>query len=440
MRENKSGRLLMRGRLNLFQATMLRWRELHPYNAVHTVRIDAPLDAARLARDIDATLSARGLGGLVLDTVRKRYEYGGGAPRTALDVIGGGADPAEALREAIERGINATFAPTGRLDPFQFFAVDAGPRFHLGVAYDHVVAGGDSIADLLAEIVLRYTGAAPPPRPPPSLYPPTCARVFARHALAVLAGFTAVPGAIASVRRSQRPHYRFGDDRRNAFAAVRIGAAGVAALNRATAAWGVTRGDLMLALLMRAVAPFAGSDRVGQQRNEIGIATIVNLRRDFGTTLRETFGQFLSSYRYAHPVPPGIALEQLARDLHAQTARVRRRRLYLITLIALAGVGALWRWLSPARRGRVYSKHYAAWAGLTPLDVDAIWRDAGAATPAAGYLRAVSTGPATPLILAATSAGNELLIGLSYRTAAFDPADIARIAAALTLGVTELDA
>ena len=28
----------MRGALNLFQATMLRWRSRHPYNAVHAAR------------------------------------------------------------------------------------------------------------------------------------------------------------------------------------------------------------------------------------------------------------------------------------------------------------------------------------------------------------------------------------------------------------------
>ena len=37
----------MRGKLNLFQATMLRWRELHPYSAVHVVRITRALEAAR---------------------------------------------------------------------------------------------------------------------------------------------------------------------------------------------------------------------------------------------------------------------------------------------------------------------------------------------------------------------------------------------------------
>ena len=31
--------------LNFFQRMMLRWRELHPYNPVHVVRVPAPLDA-----------------------------------------------------------------------------------------------------------------------------------------------------------------------------------------------------------------------------------------------------------------------------------------------------------------------------------------------------------------------------------------------------------
>lgn len=430
----------MRGRLNLFQATMLRWRELYPYNAVHTVRVEAPLDAPRLARAIDAVLARRGLAGYALDVARKRYEYAGGVPHTDLQVHDGGADPSEALRAAIERGINTSFAPTGPFDPFHFFAMDARTAFHVGVAYDHVVAGGDSIADLLAEIVLGYAGAAVPARPAPSLYPPTFGPLFARHASPLLRGLAAAPAALRSLRRSQRPYYRFGDDRYNAFAAARIDARGVAALHRAATAWGVTRGDLMLALLMRAVASVAASGRAGQRRHQIGVAVIVNLRRDCGTTVRASFGQFLSSFRYAHPVPPGIALETLARELHVQTARVRTGKLYLVTLLALAGVRAVWPRLSTEQRAKAFAKHYAAWAGFTPLDVDAIWRDAGRVEPPPGYLRAVSTGPATPLILAATTAGNELHLGLSYRTAAFDQDDVARIAAALQTDVNELEA
>ena len=64
----------MKGRLNIFQATMLRWRELHPYNAVHAMRIDAPLDAVRLSTLIEATLKAQGLTGFVLDGAHERRQ------------------------------------------------------------------------------------------------------------------------------------------------------------------------------------------------------------------------------------------------------------------------------------------------------------------------------------------------------------------------------
>jgi hypothetical protein len=427
----------MRGRLNLFQATMLRWRSLHPYNAVHAVRVPAPLDAARLARAIEAVLAARGMGGYALDAARGRFEFAGDAPRVAVEVLPAEGDPDETLRAALERGLNVRFPETGAYEPFRFFAVDEGAAFHAGVAYDHVVAGGDSVVDLLAAIAQSYAGEAGDDGPAPSLHPPTYARLLVRHAGAIAAGLAAVPGAVAGMRRSMRPRYPHGDDRHNAFAVLRIRRDGVAAMNRAAAAWAVTRGDLLLALVLRALAPIVGEERRGQRRSEIGVATIVNLRRDFGLGVRDAFGPFLSSYRYSHPVPPGMGVRELARDLHVETARVRQRRLYLITLLALAGVGVVWRFLTPAQRGRVYEKHYAAWAGLTPLDVDGTWRDACGTAPPGPYLRAVATGPATPLIVAATTAGGELAIGLTYRPAAFDAGDIARIAAALEADIRE---
>jgi hypothetical protein len=71
----------VKGRLNLFQAAMLRWRALHPYSAVHAVRVDRPLDAQRLSAVIDGELEALGLTGLTLDAARERFEYAGGPSR-----------------------------------------------------------------------------------------------------------------------------------------------------------------------------------------------------------------------------------------------------------------------------------------------------------------------------------------------------------------------
>src|SRR4030095_13749557 len=150
------GTSLMRGRLNLFQATMLRWRELHPYSAVHAVHVEAPLDAARLAAAIGRELEVRGLTPLTLDAARGSFDYGGGAADVALAVLPGGGDPRRVVNEEIERQLNAPFPADGALDPFRFFAGGAQASFELGLAYDHFIAGGDSIVLLLQAIQARY--------------------------------------------------------------------------------------------------------------------------------------------------------------------------------------------------------------------------------------------------------------------------------------------
>ena len=112
----------MRGALNLFQATMLRWRSRHPYNAVHAARVGAPLDEARLRAAIDAVLEACGLTGYTLDARRGRYEWRGGAAEVALDVVSGSAS-ADALRAAIERALDHPYPREGAYCPFRFDAI-----------------------------------------------------------------------------------------------------------------------------------------------------------------------------------------------------------------------------------------------------------------------------------------------------------------------------
>ncbi|HEX2390424.1 MAG TPA: hypothetical protein VHL33_05035, partial [Casimicrobiaceae bacterium] len=75
----------LRGRLNVFQATMLDWRELHPYNAVHAVRIEERLAIETLARAVDDTLEHAGLTGLELDRGRARYEWHGGPSHAEIE-------------------------------------------------------------------------------------------------------------------------------------------------------------------------------------------------------------------------------------------------------------------------------------------------------------------------------------------------------------------
>ncbi|MEO8306333.1 MAG: hypothetical protein ABI724_19640 [Betaproteobacteria bacterium] len=428
----------MKGQLNLFQVAMLRWRAIHPYNAVHVIRIDQPLDAKRLATAIDATLEQQGLAGYSLDVSRERYEYAGGPGTSTLEVLAGADDPLQVLRSAIERELNRPFPRDGPFVPFRFFVVDEGPRFHLAMTYDHVIAGGDSIVVLMRDLFAAYTGREESRRAQRQRYPATCARLFRQQWGAALRGIRRLGEMAASCRRSVRPRYPRGADPANAFVNCRIDPPEFAALLRAAKAWGVTVNDLLMAILLRVLEPHAGERPETERRRELAVASIVNLRRDFGYDANTTFGQFLSSFRVAHLLPPGMELRQLAQDVHAETERIKRDKLYLANLVAIGVIGAVWRFLSPAQRQGFYAKNYAAWGAITMVNVDPLWSGAGGPLPPPEYLRAVSTGPLTPLVIAVTTAAGTLNAGISYRTAAFAPAVADTIASGIVDAIRRL--
>ena len=410
---------------------MLRWRALHPYSAVHAVRIDRPLDMQRLSAVIDGELEALGLTGLTLDAAHERFEYAGGPSRAPLAVVSGGDDPLQTLTREIERELNAPFPGDGPLVPFRFLAIDAHTSFYLALTYDHWIAAADSIVVLLKGLHDGYTGAPPSRRSPLLLYPATTRRLLRLHSGAAIRGLRRMRDIAASARRSVRARYPGGADPRNGFAYCRVEAPEFAAVVGAAKEWGVTVNDLLLAILMQALDPVVGERPSDKRRHELAVASIVNIRHDFGYDAMTTFGQFLSSFRVAHPLPPGTELRQLARDIHAETARIKSERLYIQTLLAIAAIGPIWRVLSPAQRQRFHAKHYPVWGAISMMNVDAQWQEAGGALPPPEYLRAVSTGPLAPLVIAATTSAGVLHAGLSYRTAAFTPEIVAAIAAGI---------
>ena len=419
----------MKGRLNLFQAAMLRWRSLHPYSAVHAVHVELPLDALRLSAVIDGELQALGLTGLTLDARRKRYEYAGGPSHAPLAVVNAGDDPLHALAREIERELNTPFESDGALVPFRFVAIEGRTSFHLALTYDHWIAAADSIVVLLKGLRDAYLGVAAPRQAPLLLYPATTRRLFRLHARDAIRGLRRMREIAASARRSVRARYPGGDDPGNGFVYCRVDPPDFAVAVRTAKAWGVTVNDLLLAVLMQVLDPVAGERPSDKRRHELAVASIVNVRADFGYDATTTFGQFLSSFRVAHALPPGTSLRELARDIHAETSRTKNEKLYMQTLLAIVALAGIWHVLSPTRRQGFHAKHYPVWGAISMMNVDAQWRDAGGELPPPEYVRAVSTGPLAPLVIAATTAAGVLHAGFSYRTAAFTPEKVAAIAA-----------
>lgn len=408
------------GRLNIFQVTMLEWREQHPYTAVHALRLPVLPDCGALAAAIDAERAQLGLGTLELDCRRHRYAWRGWSSTTPIERIATdgctAADANACLEREIERQMNTPFAGGVALDPFRFFVVPDGRSGFLGVAYDHFVAGGDSIVHLLNRIAARLAGA-PQAAERLRIYPHTHLPLFLHHPLRVARAVARIPAMTRSCRRTLRPRYRDIAEGHNGFALHRLDAGCVDALGNAARCWGVTFNDLLIALLLLARDKETRSRLGAARRRELGAASIMNLREMHGDAARDAFGQFLGSFRVSHPVPPGTTLEALARDIHRDTMRVKREHLYLAGLLAMRVDRIIGHFQTQRQRMSVYAKGYPVNAGTSTLNVDALWDPTATAVPE--YVRGVPTGPLAPMVLAATTAAGSVCIGISYRRAAF---------------------
>ena len=314
----------------------------------------------------------------------------------------------------------------------------ADDAFLLGLVYDHIVAGGDSIVVLMTDLADRYLAAREEDAPLPRLerYPATYLTLVRRQWPRVLATLGALPAQLSGWRRARRPGIKDPADGYNGFVHFAVPAAGYARLRAAAKDLGVTVNDLLFAIVLKAVAPLWGGPRPGARRSEVAVASIVNVRDDYQGPATEVFGPFLASMRVVHPVPPGATLAELAASVHLQTARAKRRRLYYLTLLGLAVAGLMWRCSGRERRERLYLKYHPAFAGLTPLNVNRLRRRGTSSD--GDYLRGASTGPMSAMVISVTISGAAMRVGVTYRRAALSRDEMDRLVGNFLQQIDEL--
>ena len=414
----------MPGRLNIFQRTMLQWNELHPYNAIHVVRIPASLDLARLTSVIGRILERLGLTGFAMDMRRATYCYHGGPALCEIKLLSA-TDPHAALVAEIEQQLNTRFETGERINPFRFFVVPEKDSFSLGLVYFHVIADAEAVVFLLKRMVEAYLD-------PGDVTPDESVEVYPgrhdgllRHPVLFARKLAALPGLMRNTRRSCRPSYRDSRDLQNGFILFSLPPGSLPKLIRAGKTWGVTVNDLFLALLMRSLAPMAAATH-STRRTKMSLGCIVNLRRDFGLEGPKTFGLFLGSFLITQPIPTGRSLKETAAGVHNQTEQVKRQRLPLTSVLELRFARRMLGFFSTEQWKKLYQKNYPLWGGITNMNLNPLWPQPKE-VKSVDYFRAVSTGPATPLVLSVTTVRELVNIGLSYRRTVFSPADIGRI-------------
>ena len=409
---------------------MLQWNELHPYNAVHVVRVPEPLALDRLKQAIESAFEGLGLGEIVLNHSQRPSSFTQYAIRNTAQEISALPDASPStLHSEIQRQLNFPFLVGPRVNPFRFFAQADGASFSLGITYFHPIADAESIVWLLKICIQKYFGGNSRDSVPSlELYPDIGPPLLFRHPLLVLRKIAAIPASAAAMRRCFRPPIRNYADFQNGFAFFSLPNELLQALVAASKSWNVTLNDVFLAILLKCVSPLASRRALSAKRKQIGVGCIVNLRKELGFDARPVFGLFLGSFVIAHEVPEGLSLENLSRDVRRQTARIKERRLALATPVELAFGRLLFSFFSTKRQKKLYQKNYPLWGGITNMNLNSIWEQPEGAAPI-DYFRAVSTGPATPLVLSTTTAADHLNVGLTFRSTVFSQGDIQQIKA-----------
>lgn len=417
---------------------MLMWDGMHPYNAVHVARVPAAMDAARLRQTLVRGLEDHGLGALTIDASGRTFEFGGGPAVVDLALLSGGDDPDAALRAEMERQINLRFDRSQKFTPFRFFALPEGDTFWLGVVYFHAIADAEPIVRLVCELAADYAASGTPAKRERwnghagiGVRNPWRPDLWFRKLLAL-------PSQLRTMRRAIRPGGTDSDDFGNGLELFTLLGGELETLIAAGKRLGVTVNDLLLALLMWSLAPLCeAAQRPG--RDQVSLGCIVNARRDLGINGDDGFGLALGGFSVTCGIAETADLSTLARSIAGQTRRFKRGGLYLANALEMRLVLRLMSLFSTNQRRRFYPKNYPLWGGLTNMNLTQLPLDAAAAQPL-DYLRAVSTGPMTPLALSATTFGKGVNLTMSYRTSVFSKPDISAVRGRFVAAVRGLEA
>ncbi len=414
---------------------MLLWDEMHAYNAVHIARVPAALDVDRLRAVLAKVLEERGITGLRMDAKERGFEFHGGAAVIDLTVCDDVGDVRESLRAEMEWQINVRFDSNSEFTPFRFFAVPDGASFWLGITYFHAIADAEPIVRLAMDLVAALTNVGTPTKLDRwNCHADTRGRGPARLWL-WLRKVVALPAQFRAMRKAIRTDGTDAEDFGNGVELFTLSGAELDTLIAAGKRIAVTVNDLFLALMMGSLAPLCKATQ-RQGRDCISLGCIVNARRDLGLDGTESFGLVLGGFSVTCALGDTSDFTALARSVAAQTRRFKRGGLHLANAMEMGLVLRLMSLFSTKQRRRFYPKNYPLWGGLTNMNLKQ--PPAGPAMQPLDYLRTVSTGPVTPLVLSITTFGKGVNVSMSYRTSVFSKAEISGVRGRFAAAVAAL--
>ena len=286
-------------------------------------------------------LESLGLTGLTLDRSPAALRMDRAAPRQRR----WRCSPAAPIRGAACRPKSSAsstwrFPADGRIEPFRFFA--SRTRRHSTWASLTTISSPAAIRSsaCCSDSSRTITACVPPAQRSraPTCTRPDIAACSPARPLRWRAACRAGASLIASCRRSVRPPYPKDGDGYNGVRLCRLEPAESATARRPRRdRWGITQNDIFLGdHAQDLVAAGAGARARRKRRRELAVASIVNMRRDFGAARRRRLRAVARLVSRRTSGARRHALSELARFVVRRDQRASSaRKLYLQTLLAI---------------------------------------------------------------------------------------------------------
>lgn len=376
-----------------FQRLMRSWKELAPYNAAHVLQISGTADLARWEGALNQTFS----------------QLGSGEP---LHVQTSNID----LDHTIAAELNRPFAGTQL--PLRALVIPAGHDHFLALIYDHWFADSPSIRALLHRGFETYRlGTAD--LPPLRAAPPSPSG----------SAFSAITNGIRTYRRHRRAtriHLCDPLDFRTGFFSRRFALGTISAIRANARRAGAKVNDVFLAAAAHVLGEHTTAQRAASRRNEVGIASAVDLREPAADA---TFGFDLSYFSIVLQQPEEMRFEKLVRIVAQQTSALKVHDEVARFNLSLKCARFAWSVTSkPRRRAELFRKGLPLVAGISNVNLSGTSADDVAEVARQAhlldYLRVSPVGPLLPLVFTLTTIRDRLSLCVSFRSTAF-PDDIA---------------
>ena len=109
-----------------------------------------------------------------------------------------------------------------------------------------------------------------------------------------------------------------------------------------------------------------------------------------------------------------VTMQELANTVRARTLAVKRHKLYLAAPLEFMVSRFMYGRMPLEKQRNFYRKTYPLWGGITNMNMGSLRADE-TDLPMVDYYRAVSAGPAMPLVIGVTGVEGVLNFGISYR-------------------------